>query len=98
RDGVYSFDALVDRYPAEGLTSKRQIEGRELAAYFHTGGTTGLPKLVRHTHKNQVSQAWGVTLMFQSEPQSAILCGLPLFRSEERRVGKECRSRRWLYH
>src|SRR5439155_533570 len=38
-----------------------------------------LPKLVRHTHKNQVSQAWGVTLMFQSEPQSAILCGLPLF-------------------
>src|SRR5437773_2598996 len=79
RDGVYSFDALVDRYPAEGLTSKRQIEGRELAAYFHTGGTTGLPKLVRHTHKNQVSQAWGVTLMFQAEPQSAILCGLPLF-------------------
>lgn len=79
RDGVYSFDALVDRYPAEGLTSKRQIEGRELAAYFHTGGTTGLPKLVRHSHKNEVSQAWGVTLMFQSEPQSAILCGLPLF-------------------
>src|SRR5207245_1381630 len=34
RDGVYSFDALVDRYPAEVLTSKRQIEGRELAAYF----------------------------------------------------------------
>ena len=79
RDGVYSFDALVDRYPADRLVSGRRIEGRELAAYFHTGGTTGLPKLVRHTHRNHVSQAWGVTLMFQSKPQSAILCGLPLF-------------------
>ena len=79
RDGVYSFDALVDRYPADRLVSGRGIEGREVAAYFHTGGTTGLPKLVRHTHRNQVSQAWGVTLMFQSQPRSAILCGLPLF-------------------
>jgi fatty-acyl-CoA synthase len=79
RDGVYAFDALVERYPADRLVSRRRIEGRELAAYFHTGGTTGLPKLVRHTHRNQVSQAWGVTLMFRSESQSAILCGLPLF-------------------
>lgn len=78
-DGVYAFDALVERYPADRLVSGRRIEGGELAAYFHTGGTTGLPKLVRHTHKNQVSQAWGVNLMFRSEPQSAILCGLPLF-------------------
>ncbi len=79
REGVYAFDALLDRYPGDRLVSARRIEGRELAAYFHTGGTTGLPKLVRHTHRNQVSQAWGITLMFRSEPQSAILCGLPLF-------------------
>jgi fatty-acyl-CoA synthase len=79
RDGVYPFDALVDRYPADRLASGRRIEGGELAAYFHTGGTTGLPKLVRHTHRNQVSQAWGVNLIFHSEPRTAILCGLPLF-------------------
>jgi fatty-acyl-CoA synthase len=79
RDGVYPFDALLDRYPADRLTNGRRIDRSELAAYFHTGGTTGLPKLVRHTHRNQVSQAWGVTLMFRSEPQAAILCGLPLF-------------------
>jgi len=79
REGVYSFAALIDRYPADRLVSGRRIDGSELAAYFHTGGTTGLPKLVRHTHRNQVSQAWGITLIFQSEPQSAILCGLPLF-------------------
>jgi fatty-acyl-CoA synthase len=79
RDGVYPFDALLDRYSADRLISGRRIDRSELAAYFHTGGTTGLPKLVRHTHRNQVSQAWGVTLMFRSEPQTAILCGLPLF-------------------
>src|SRR2546425_4162137 len=53
--------------------------GRERAVSFHPGATTGCPKLVRHSHRNEVSQAWGVTLMFQSQPQSAILCGLPLF-------------------
>src|SRR3989442_130762 len=31
------------------------------------------------SHRNEVSQPWAVSLMFQSEPQSAILCGLPLF-------------------
>src|SRR5207244_12444639 len=62
RDGVYSFDALVDRYPAEGLTSKRQIEGRELAGYFHAGGSTGLPKLMRHSTRDEVSKAWGGSL------------------------------------
>jgi fatty-acyl-CoA synthase len=78
-DGVYPFDSLVGTYPADRLASGRRIEGGELAAYFHTGGTTGLPKLVRHTHRNQVSQAWGINLIFQSEPQAAMLCGLPLF-------------------
>jgi len=79
RDGVYAFDALLGRYPADRLTSGRRIAPDDIAAYFHTGGTTGLPKLVRHTHRNQLSQAWGVTLMFKSEPGQAILCGLPLF-------------------
>jgi fatty-acyl-CoA synthase len=32
--------------------------GERSAAYFHTGGTTGMPKLVRHSHGNQVYQAW----------------------------------------
>lgn len=79
QDGVYPFDGLLDKYPADRLIGGRRIEAGEMAAYFHTGGTTGLPKLVRHTHRNQVSQAWGVTLLLRCEPQSAILCGLPLF-------------------
>jgi len=31
----------------------------DVAAYFHTGGTTGAPKLVIHTHRNQLAAAYG---------------------------------------
>ena len=58
RQGIHSFDALIGNYPADRLTSGRQIAAGDVAGYFHTGGTTGTPKLVRHTHGNQVYQAW----------------------------------------
>jgi fatty-acyl-CoA synthase len=77
--GVYSFDALIDNYPADRLTSGRRIAATDTAAYFHTGGTTGTPKLVRHTHRNQVYQAWAMGLMLPSGPGRTLLFGLPLF-------------------
>jgi fatty-acyl-CoA synthase len=58
------------------LASGRRIEAGDTAAYFHTGGTTGLPKLVRHTHRNEVYQAWLIGLML---PNNLVLFGLPLF-------------------
>ena len=79
RNGVYSFDALLEKYPADRLASGRHIRADDTAAYFHTGGTTGTPKLVRHTHGNQVYQAWVVNLMLRSTPGRAMLFGLPLF-------------------
>jgi fatty-acyl-CoA synthase len=79
RDGVRSFDAVLDRYPADRLTSGRTIRPEEPCAYFHTGGTTGTPKLVRHTHANQTYQAWGMRLLLKARPGSPILMGLPLY-------------------
>jgi fatty-acyl-CoA synthase len=76
---VHSFDALVEKYPHERLASGRRIAASDVAAYFHTGGTTGTPKLVRHTHRNQVYQAWVIGLMLRSRPGGRILFGLPLF-------------------
>jgi fatty-acyl-CoA synthase len=73
------FDALLDRHPADRLTSGRRIAATDTAAYFHTGGTTGTPKLVRHTHGNQVYQAWVVALMLRKHHGRALLFGLPLF-------------------
>ena len=65
--GIHSFSELIKREPSDHFVSGRKISGDEIAAYFHTGGTTGTPKLVRHTHANQVYQAWGCNLILKSQ-------------------------------
>src|SRR5579872_1034177 len=45
--GIYSFSEFIKTQPSDRLVSGRQISGEDIAAYFHTGGTTGTPKLVR---------------------------------------------------
>ena len=76
--GVHDFDALLDRQPADRWVSGRRIAPDDVAGYFHTGGTTGTPKLVRHSHANQVYQAWAMGLMLPLA-RSPLLFGLPLF-------------------
>jgi len=78
-EGTLDFDALVAEQPADRLVSGRVIESADVASYYHTGGTTGLPQLVPLTHGNQVYQAWGMALMFRTRPASTLLMVLPLF-------------------
>jgi fatty-acyl-CoA synthase len=78
-EGTLSFDAAVDAQPSDRLISGRQIRSTDVASYYHTGGTTGLPQLVPLTHGNQVYQAWGISLMWRTRPGSTFLMGLPLF-------------------
>ena len=77
--GIHAFDTLADRQPADRLVSGRRAGADDAAAFFHTGGTTGMPKLVRHTHGNQVYQAWAMGLMLHLHPGTPLLFGLPLF-------------------
>ena len=76
---VYSFNDLIKQQPSDRLVSNRRISGEQTAAYFHTGGTTGTPKLVCHTHANQVYQAWACNLLLKSSPGTNLLFGMPLF-------------------
>ncbi len=76
---IHSFDELVGTFPADRLTSGRVIAPHDTAAYFHTGGTTGTPKLVRHSHGNQVYQAWALHLSLPIGAGNTLLFGLPLF-------------------
>ena len=49
-----------------------------VAAYFHTGGTTGLPKVTQHRVSGMVYNGWlGHRLLFRET--DVILCPLPLF-------------------
>lgn len=78
-NNIYSFDQLIDKYPADKLTSGRQIKPTDIAAYFHTGGTTGRPKLAMHTHDNEVYAAWAISKMWNYQPGLIGVSGLPLF-------------------
>ncbi len=73
------FETQLEQYPADRLLSGRTIASGDIAAYFATGGTTGSPKLARHTHANEVFDAWSLTQVADTRPEDVFLCGLPLF-------------------
>jgi fatty-acyl-CoA synthase len=50
-----------------------------IAAYFHTGGTTGAPKLALHSHGNQAFVARSAALMYNLGPDDILVNGFPLF-------------------
>ena len=53
--------------------------GTDLAALFHTGGTTGTPKLAAHTHANEVTDAWMLAAIGMLDTESVAFAALPLF-------------------
>ena len=49
-----------------------------IAAYFHTGGTTGTPKIAQHRYSGMIYNGWiGHTLLFTESDN--VICPLPLF-------------------
>ena len=53
--------------------------GSDVAALFHTGGTTGTPKLAAHTHTNEVSDAWMIAATGMLHDDAVVFAALPLF-------------------
>lgn len=78
-EGVLEFDALIGQCPADHLESQRVFHPDDIASYFHTGGTTGTPKLAPHSHHNEVVMAYSMSLVTRFNEQDTALCGLPLF-------------------
>jgi len=74
---VKDFRAEMARMPADRLTFTDSQDDR-VAAYFHTGGTTGMPKVAQHKVSGMVYNGWlGATLLFK--PTDVVICPLPLF-------------------
>ena len=78
-NGIYGFDELLPRYNGDRLDSGRQIAPDDRASMYHTGGTTGTPKLAPHTHFNEIAMACMMSLAADFNIGETILCGLPLF-------------------
>jgi fatty-acyl-CoA synthase len=74
---VKSFAAECARHPADRLTFDDPSVDR-VAAYFHTGGTTGLPKVAQHKVSGMIYNGWlGERLLF--DENDVFMCPLPLF-------------------
>ena len=78
-DGVLNFGELRRREVDDRLVSERRISADDIAAYFHTGGTTGAPKLARHSHAAQVFTAWVCVQMQGTLASDVVINGYPLF-------------------
>lgn len=73
---VLNFNAEIAKQPST-LTFADSTEDR-VAAYFHTGGTTGMPKVAQHRYSGIIYNGWlGATLLFSHEDVQ--ICPLPMF-------------------
>ncbi len=73
------FDTELDKQPADALAFARAIAADDVAALFHTGGTTSLPKLARHTHRGLIVQSWSNAGMMRAGAEEVYFNGLPPF-------------------
>ncbi len=70
---------MIAGQPADRLAGADLPEAADLAAFVHTGGTTGAPKIAAHTHANQLACGRGIAQCTGLAPGEAMLGGLPLF-------------------
>ncbi len=78
-DDFEHFETLLPSYSGDNLPADWLTKLDNIAAYFHTGGTTGTPKLAMHTHENQLTQAATALRSMGISPGDAVVNGLPLF-------------------
>ncbi len=78
-DGIVDFGSELKEQPQDRLIFGEPRSGDDVAAYFHTGGTTGVPKLVAHTHHSQLVAAFGGAAMCGYTPDDIMTATLPLF-------------------
>jgi fatty-acyl-CoA synthase len=77
--GVIDFEEACAAQPGDRLVAPKATQRDTVAALFHTGGTTGLPKLAKHTHGALALMAWTNTLVFDLGPGTVLLNPLPQF-------------------
>lgn len=76
---LHDFDTAIATMNADKLNSGRSFAADQIAAYFHTGGTTGRPKLAQLTHGNMAFLGQLMQVYTAHMDHHTVLCGLPLF-------------------
>ena len=76
---MVDFAAAISERPDHNLIFEGSRGRDEVAAYFHTGATTGVSKLVTHTHGSQLVAAYGGATMCGYSDSDIMTATLPLF-------------------
>ena len=76
---VLDFNEAISTQNSDSLDSQRTFLAEHKAAYFHTGGTTGRPKLAQLSHGNMAFIGQLMQVYTSHMERHTILCGLPLF-------------------
>lgn len=71
-----NFNAEMNKQPT--TLAFEDVQEDRVAFYFHTGGTTGMPKVAQHLYSGAIYNGWvGATTLLSAE--DVMLCPLPLF-------------------
>lgn len=74
---VLDYNSAVGKQDGSRLQFE-DVQQDRIAAYFHTGGTTGMPKLAQHKYSGMIYNGWlGGTLLF--DETDVLMCPLPMF-------------------
>ncbi|MDY6858107.1 MAG: acyl-CoA synthetase [Pseudomonadota bacterium] len=74
---LLDFGREMAKHPSDRLRFTESTQDR-IGAMFHTGGTTGMPKVAQHRHSGMIYNGWvGHRLLFTE--QDTLICPLPLF-------------------
>jgi fatty-acyl-CoA synthase len=73
------FDTLAARQPGDRLLFERKIAPDDIAAYVHSGGTTGSPKLVTLTHRGFAYKCWANAVVMAHTSDDVIFSDYPMF-------------------
>jgi fatty-acyl-CoA synthase len=64
---------------SDGASPAEDITGNSIAVYLHSGGTTGLPKIVKLSHRNLSYRHWTLQLASKAVVGEVILHDTPMF-------------------
>jgi len=76
--GVPVFQEMLAQH-SDTLAFDPQLDPDRVAACFHTGGTTGAPKLAQHTHGNEAHTGWFSHYFYGFDERTVEINGFPLF-------------------
>ncbi|MEE2773912.1 MAG: acyl-CoA synthetase [Pseudomonadota bacterium] len=75
---ILEFYSLISEYTSSGLEFT-DSETDRIGACFHTGGTTGIPKIAQHSVMGMLYNGWGLLSVIDWDENDSMLCPLPMF-------------------